>query len=151
MAIEWKGSYSVLIEEIDDQHKKLFEIGNRLYTIASEDQMEIHMDLVNYLMEELKNYTINHFAYEENLLLKNGYSLIEKHKMEHLDFVHQIQKFNVVKMDVCTKNDLLEIIMFIINWISKHIMISDKQYSKDFLTKGIIGNDIEKMKLNHVN
>ena len=80
MIFEWKDDYSVTIESIDVQHKKLFQILNHLHKSLSEQKSDTD---VNKTLKEMEAYTICHFDLEENLMNENGFEKFEEHKKEY--------------------------------------------------------------------
>lgn len=129
-AFQWKEEYNLNIEEIDKQHKKLMEIGRRAYDIAVIDDGYDRYDEIMTILDELLEYTKYHFEYEENMLKKYDYEHIHNQEEEHAFYVYKIN-------DVASREDIddnqrkvvLEIIDFLSEWISKHIMVADREYA----------------------
>lgn len=137
MMFKWRDIYSTNIAEIDKQHKKLLEIGSQLSgLIRSKDDAD-HYDEIVELLDELKNYTIYHFKEEEELMEKYGYEGLDAHKKTHQDFIDKINEVNSADIDNNQKGITMEILVFIADWIEKHILKVDHMY-KDFLNeKGV--------------
>jgi len=132
----WKEEYSVNIEAIDNQHKKLFEIGRKVsHLIFSNDTLVNNEDIVN-IFNELKKYTEFHFRFEEKLLQENGYAHYVTHKYEHDLLIEKIKKIESNNSGSLQKEILMELINFVFEWISNHIVKGDMKY-KDFLGKNI--------------
>ncbi len=155
MAMEWHPQYSVNDQKIDDQHKKLFAMGARLYALAGKDA---DMCSFHEILEGLVAYTKDHFTHEEAYLLRNGYSKREQHLLEHQDFIDRVNGFLLETTDASHDGDaagkdaagserlgagsagndrIFRAILFVTEWISRHISQSDKDYSKEFRKKGI--------------
>ena len=115
MIFKWKERFETGIEEIDKQHKRLFEIGTQIYNLASKDDGTDHYDAIVGLIHELKDYTVYHFRYEEEQLEKANYSDIEAHKMEHQRFIDKLNETEAEDIDVNQKQVLMDMIEFIIN------------------------------------
>ena len=126
--IKWKPELATGIAKIDEQHMKLIEISARTYALAKNKDEVDHYDDIVKLLEELKDYTHYHFAYEEALLEKFGYAKLEDHKMEHYLFLKRIAKANLSKIDQDQTASVLKILNMLVDWISSHIMETDKQY-----------------------
>ena len=76
-AINWNEGYSVKIETIDNQHKKLIELINSFYeNINNGSNKERLLELI----KAMKDYTIYHFSTEEKYLKKVKYPDFNKHK-----------------------------------------------------------------------
>jgi hemerythrin-like metal-binding protein len=74
--LAWKESYSVGINQIDEQHKVLFQMLNKLYDAMKEGKGKAV--LVN-LLSELFEYTKYHFKTEEDIITKYNYSKVKEH------------------------------------------------------------------------
>ncbi|SHJ86734.1 bacteriohemerythrin [Paramaledivibacter caminithermalis] len=134
---KWKELYSCNISKIDDQHKKLFEIGYKLSDLVrSKDDLD-HYDEIIELINELTKYTIYHFETEEKLMEEYGFNGLEEHKKTHKAFVDKISQINISVIDEEQKRVMMEILVFIADWIEDHILKVDHMY-KDFLNeKGV--------------
>jgi len=130
MAMEWKELYSCHIPEIDQQHKRLFELGNQLYTLALRNDAEEHHNKIKMILTELQAYTVYHFEFEEALLERYGYPNLEEHKDEHQFFIKKLSEFEVDLFQQDMKEVILRLIMFVSEWISNHIVIEDKKYGR---------------------
>lgn len=129
---KWKEAYSCNINEVDMQHKKLFEIANRVYELATYESHYDNYDEIMTLLDELKEYTSYHFNCEEELMLKNSYPNYQEHRNEHILFVAKIN--NVLKKDIDSSQNqiIIDLVSFVVDWISNHILKTDLKY-KDFL------------------
>lgn len=134
---KWKDSYSCNIIEIDNQHKRLFELGSKIHSILSLKDNEDHYDEIMGVLAELKNYTVYHFQYEEELMEAHGYSKRVYHKIEHDAFIDKISEIFNKDIDDSQRTVSLELIMFIADWIEKHILKTDFAYREFFQEKGI--------------
>ncbi|MDF2523932.1 MAG: bacteriohemerythrin, partial [Clostridiales bacterium] len=54
MSFKWKNEYNCNVSDIDEQHQKLFEIGSRIYYMASLNDGIDHYDEIIAVLEELK-------------------------------------------------------------------------------------------------
>lgn len=129
---KWKNTYSCNITEIDRQHNKLFEIGSRIYDTASLQDNYDHYDEIMLILKELTDYTVYHFRYEEELMVKYGYANYEEHKIEHDFFEKKILRIARKDLEGNQNETLMEIVKFVADWISGHILKSDMGY-KDYL------------------
>ncbi|MCY6371870.1 bacteriohemerythrin [Clostridium ganghwense] len=135
--LKWKQQYSCNIVEIDKQHKTLFELGQKLYDIISlKDDFDHYDELMNAL-EEMKNYTIYHFNYEEKVMEQYNYPELEKQKKEHKAFIDKIIAMKKKDIDEDQYKVCMEMLMFIADWIEKHILKSDMNYKKFLNEKGV--------------
>lgn len=128
MAFEWKDRYVLGIDEIDSQHKKLFEIGARVYDLALLDDAYDRYDYIMEVIQELLDYTQYHFTYEEALLEKHNYERLAIHKKEHGYFVAKIRSLLTRDIDEEQSKTLQELVEFLSEWISTHITFEDRMY-----------------------
>jgi len=138
MAFEWKDRYSLGIKEIDEQHQKLFAIGNQVYDLAILNDSYDHYDEIMQLLQKLYDYTEYHFGYEENLIQTHNYQETDQHKKMHHFFVDKIRSILAKDIDENQQEAVLEILNFLSEWISSHILIADRKYVDDFKARGII-------------
>ncbi|MGE4284389.1 MAG: bacteriohemerythrin [Clostridia bacterium] len=137
MSFQWKDRYTLNIPEIDTQHKKLFEIGNNAYDLAMLDDNYDHYDEIMSIIDELLDYTQYHFGYEEELMEKYEYVDIGHQQKEHNFYVNKIKNMSSEKVDDNQQKVVLDILDFLSEWISSHILISDRKYADAFKEKGI--------------
>ena len=86
----WKKSFSVGIVEIDEQHKKLLEYLNELY---SRSKFGKETEINPMMVDRLVSYANTHFKYEEALMKKKGFPELENHKRYHASFETQLREF----------------------------------------------------------
>jgi hemerythrin len=137
MYFKWKNEYSVNVAEIDEQHKKLFQIGSRINDLAFADDEYDHYDEILSILKELKDYTQYHFNHEEKMMEKYGYERKDSHKFEHYFVIKKIEKFENSDIDENQKDTVVDLVAFISDWISSHILKEDMQYKNFFNSKGI--------------
>jgi hemerythrin-like metal-binding protein len=125
--LTWKESYSVGINQIDEQHKMLFEMLNKLYDAMREGKGKAV--LVN-LLTELFEYTKYHFKTEEDIITKYNYSKTKEHLKEHMDLKVKVEKmFEDVKSGKTSFS--IELFGFLKEWVTIHIMQKDMLYAQE--------------------
>lgn len=137
MSFQWKDRYNLNIEEIDLQHKKLFNIGARVYDLALLNDSYDHYDEIMVLLDELLEYTEYHFKFEENLMKTYNYEAFEQQEREHIFYVNKIKSISSKDIDNNQQQAIIEIVDFLSEWISSHILFSDRKYADYFKMKGI--------------
>lgn len=128
--IQWKDDYKIGIDKIDEQHKKLFEIANRAYDILTKEIVIDKYDKVIDIIEELRDYTSYHFKTEEDYMLKIGYKRFLSQKSVHDEFIKKIYSIKLDEIDENDDKQLLDILDFVVNWISEHILGADMLIGK---------------------
>ena len=125
---KWTDEYSVNSEVLDNQHKKLFEITNLLFTAFSNN---VHRVKMQEILSELQQYTKYHFTEEENLLQQKGLPLPDWHRQTHKDFIGKIDDF-AAKFKAGKLGVTYEMMGFLRKWLTEHILGADKQYASAF-------------------
>lgn len=87
--IAWDNSYSLGIKSIDEQHKKLFEIVNRLYDLEENSNIK---EEIRQILYAFKDYTITHFRDEEIFMESIRFPDLMAHKELHKDIIDSLSK-----------------------------------------------------------
>jgi len=119
--LTWDATKSIGFEDIDAQHRRLFDIFNTL-TRAMETNQE--WPAVKNAVDDLVQYAITHFRDEERIMREYDYPGVEKHVQEHTLFLGKVGQFEFGKMmhDPGLAN---EIFMFLADWIIEHTSTED--------------------------
>ncbi|MEN6460674.1 MAG: bacteriohemerythrin [Syntrophomonas sp.] len=125
--ITWREEFSIGVKDIDDQHKQLFDIANRAYELLKDEMRDDKYDGIIAIIEELKEYTVYHFNFEQGYMAKIGYKKLLSHKVLHDDFIEKINNVNMNKIDEDQGQYLLDILEFVVKWIEGHILGQDKK------------------------
>ncbi len=131
--IEWTEDFSVRVEEIDNQHKRLVDMINELHNAMVNGKGNSH---VSEIISRLVDYSVYHFKTEEEYFYKFNYSDTDKHKKKHSDFVDTVGKF---KSEYENNEVMLtiEIMQFLSSWLQNHILGEDMKYSDFFVDNGL--------------
>ncbi len=140
MSFQWKDRYNLDIPSIDTQHKKLFEIGARVYDLTVADDNYDHYDEILIIINELLEYTEYHFKYEEELMNKYGYNELSGQQHDHAFYIDKIKSIASKDIDEKQNETLLSLVDFLSQWISSHIVFSDRKYAVYFKENGIEPN-----------
>ncbi len=132
--MQWKEEYSVKVDEIDEQHKKLIDIINKLYITVSASV--VNENNLGKIFKELVDYADYHFETEEKYFDKFDYPQKEKHKLEHVKYTQKVLdwyiQYNNGKIGIS-----LEVTDFLVSWWTNHILNVDKGYSEFFNGHGL--------------
>ncbi len=130
----WGPQYSVLVDEMDNQHKKLFDYINELNEAMMEGKGNAAL---SGILGKLEGYTREHFKSEEELLKKQGYPDLERQVHEHKNFVEKVSQMRqdqeAGKMMVSLKT-----LSFLREWLQNHIMKQDRNYGNWMKENGLI-------------
>ena len=69
--LDWESKYEINVVEVDNQHKKLFTILNNLHESLCKGGEKAEQAK---LLDELIDYTVDHFSTEEKAVSGNGIS-----------------------------------------------------------------------------
>lgn len=127
--IKWKPEYEVGIEIVDEQHKMLFRIADKAYDLLKNEFITDKYDAMVEILRELREYAAFHFETEENYLEKVGFKKLFSHKMEHAEFIKQIDAVDLEELDLNQEEHVLTLLQFIVNWIDRHILEKDQQFA----------------------
>lgn len=131
--ISWTSALSTGVQEIDTQHKNLIEIVNRLNDAMQGGQGK---DALGTVLDELVQYTVYHFGTEEKLMSEHDYAEKDKHFAEHRQLVADVSAFKE-KFDGGNVMLSTEIMNFLRDWLSKHIMGTDKKLGQALNAVGV--------------
>ena len=122
--IEWNQRYSVGIEELDEQHSRLFSI---FYTLLEVGDISLKSKEVADALADLSAYTYEHFTVEEKYMAECGYPDLESHIRIHDAFRKKIGVLCSDKSEKQAKN-LTEILSKLYEWLVTHVCSCDQQY-----------------------
>jgi len=130
--IKWDDSYSVGVHSLDEQHKKLVAMANQLHEAMSAGKGK---EVIEPILNDMLDYTRQHFSAEEKLLEKYNYPGLGDQKREHEAF---FKKVTEMQLELKAKNLTLsiEVSQFLRSWITGHILGIDKQYTHFLNSKG---------------
>lgn len=131
--IVWTPELSVGIQEIDEQHKTLVDILNQLHVAIMQHHASAE---VVHILDELVEYTRIHFAVEESLMRVLDYPDYEAHHAEHEKLIAQVQQFRHRVIDD-GRAITFELLHFLKQWLTVHIMESDQRYTEHFIQRGV--------------
>jgi len=122
--VGWSEEYVLGLDGIDEQHKSLFEIINRIWQgiIDRADNAQLAA-----LVDELEHYTRIHFVAEEAFMQSTNYPDFEAHKRIHQTFVDRVEQ---EKAAIAAGRIVsLELVNFLQEWLAEHIKVSDREYA----------------------
>ncbi len=117
----WQAELDTGIDVIDQQHQRIVALINQLAEATGRDDQAA-------VLEELVDYTLSHFAFEEELLEESGYTFGPAHKRVHDMFVRRVGEYRMrfeAGEDITT-----ELKGMLARWLFNHIRSDDKSYSK---------------------
>jgi hemerythrin len=122
--LNWSDQYSVGVKQMDDQHRTLVGILNKLY-----DAMMNHcaIEVTEPLVIQLVQYTQTHFADEEALMAATDFPELKEHREQHRRLIERVQS----EVSHAARKDLfqpVQLLHFLKEWLTIHILQEDKLY-----------------------
>lgn len=131
MLFLWKKSYEIGVAEIDMQHRRLVGMINELSDAMMERRGQ---RAVKHVLDELKDFIVEHFETEESVMEKSGYPDLPQHRIKHVELTRQVLEFRE-KARGDQQLEAIELLDFLCDWLRNHMMVFDKEvgkYLKDF-------------------
>ncbi|MHA6206165.1 bacteriohemerythrin [Dyella soli] len=116
----WQDDLNTGIKVIDNQHRRIVEMINHLHdAMDRRDRQEL-----NDILDELVDYTLSHFAFEESLMEDADYEFTRAHKRVHEVFVKRVSEYRLrFRTGEDISNELLQTLS---HWLFNHIRNDDK-------------------------
>ena len=112
------------VPQIDDEHKKLFELISDVDTALKADADSVSTAMA--LLNELKQYAITHFAHEEAYMASINDPELPRQQKEHQAFVNKVNSYRFSDItDETARKLILELLEYLSKWLMSHILGSD--------------------------
>lgn len=120
----WQDDLNTGIDVIDAQHQRIVEMINRLHvTNKNMERMA-----VAEVVDELVDYTLSHFAFEEELMEEAGYPFSAAHKRVHEVFSKRVGEY---RLRFEAGEDIVDELRSLLSrWLFNHIRSDDKAYAE---------------------
>jgi hemerythrin len=124
MKVEWQDYLSVGVEEIDHQHKLLFDKYNAFFTAYYERRGD---EEVIRLFSFLEDYVATHFSDEERLQQRIGFPDYQKHRKQHLELTRKVAELKERLGNEGADPSLLSSAgLLMTGWLIEHISVMDR-------------------------
>lgn len=123
MRIQWSKDLELGIQVIDSQHQRIVEYINELDMAVRHHSK----DGVGHVLNELVDYTLSHFAFEESMMEEAGYPFLNAHKKVHELFTRRISSY--VQKHSMGQDISKELLTTLETWLVNHIQHDDKDYA----------------------
>lgn len=127
--------YYTGIELIDREHRKLFEIIEQANSLIKAELLHDKYDEIVGILEQLKDYTKEHFRDEEEYMESIQYSGLPAQRRAHEAFVEKLMEINLEEIDEHQQEYLEELMEFLLGWLINHILKVDKRISEESRTE----------------
>jgi hemerythrin len=126
-AFAFTDKYKTGIEFVDEEHRRLFEIIKETNDVIHAELLHDKYDPIIDILNQLKEYTITHFADEEKYMESIGYEGITLQRIAHNAFVERLNEIDLDDMDDNQQEYLEDLIDFLLEWLINHILKMDKK------------------------
>jgi diguanylate cyclase (GGDEF)-like protein/hemerythrin-like metal-binding protein len=120
--VEWNEGLSLGVKALDDDHKNLLNIINKLSLAISNDEAQ---NFIESIFEDLHNYAIDHFHREEELLKKCNCKKLDEHIKQHREFSSKIPELKANLSHSKDSSTAQEVSFFLTDWLFNHIIEED--------------------------
>jgi len=122
--LTWNHELDTKIPVIDNQHRRIVDYINELHEAIEGGDRK----LVGEVLEQLVDYTLSHFTFEEELMEQAGYVFISAHKKVHGMFTRKVadyqQRFELGE-DIAR-----QLLTTLRTWLINHIRRDDADYAE---------------------
>lgn len=121
--ITWRETYNIGIDEVDHQHQELVVKLNEFLDACIQQQGK---EKIMETLAFLRDYTVEHFRSEEDIMLKYNYPEYAEHKKDHDDFVASVLELEAgIQTQGATIVSTLKLNRTLTDWLLTHISKSD--------------------------
>ncbi len=124
---EFTDEYLTGIELVDAEHKELFRIVDKANQLVKNFDSLSGYDSIMQILNELKEYTKEHFADEEEYMEGIQYEGLSAQKRAHEAFVDKLENISLDQIDANPQENLQELLEFLLGWLINHILYTDKK------------------------
>ncbi|HET7832638.1 MAG TPA: bacteriohemerythrin [Gallionella sp.] len=122
----WTAALDTGIGVIDKQHRRIVDCINQLHDahVNGHDREQI-----SNVIDELVDYTLSHFSFEEAMQDEAKYPFCKAHKRVHETFANRVKDYQArfaQGEDVCK-----ELHVLLVTWLFNHITREDADYVED--------------------
>jgi len=120
--LDWSDDLDTGITVIDDQHKRIVAMINQL-DAAQRSASKVQAGAV---IDELIDYTVSHFAFEEAMIEEAGYIFTKAHKRVHALFIKRVEDY---RERFKRGEDIADELKGMLGrWLFSHIRSDDRNY-----------------------
>jgi len=124
---EFTDEFLTGIHLIDIEHKELFGIVEKANRLVKSYNDLSGYDNIIQILNELKDYTKEHFADEEEYMESIHYQGLEAQKRAHEAFIDKLECIDLNEIEDNPKEYLQELLEFLLGWLINHILYTDKK------------------------
>lgn len=123
---EFTKEYWTGIDLIDQEHKELFRIVEKVNKLVRYEEM-FDIDGIMNVLHDLQEYVKFHFRDEEEYMESIHYEGLAAQKRAHESFVDKVENIDVDKIRENPKEYMQSLVEFLLGWLINHILYTDKK------------------------
>ena len=127
---EMKDEYLTGIEQIDNEHRVLFEIAEEIYQLCVNEFVPDKYDHITNLIQRLKDYSAMHFKNEEDYMESIQYKRMFTQKIQHDNFIRKLDNMDLEIVDQNQEQIIKDLLKFVTDWLIAHILETDKRIAE---------------------
>ncbi len=121
--LTWSADLDTGIDVIDKQHKRIVDYINELHDARTSGHKK---EDIGKVIDELVDYTLSHFTFEESLQEEAHYPFMKAHKKVHDLFVKRVAEYQErFKLGEDVSEELNNLL---VTWLFNHIKRDDADY-----------------------
>lgn len=120
---EWAQDMVIDNGPIDEDHKRLVDLVNRLHDATSQG---LGKEVVGDILTDLIGYTADHLRKEEESMAQAGFPNLDHHKIGHQAFVDNLCKLKK-RYEEGSISVAAQLSTILRDWLSLHIRRSDRE------------------------
>jgi hemerythrin len=124
---EFTDDYLTGIALVDAEHKELFRIVDKANQLVKSFDELSGYDSIIEILNELKEYTREHFSDEEEYMESIQYEGLSAQKRAHEAFIDKLENIDLAQIDANPQEYLQELLEFLLGWLINHILYTDKK------------------------
>lgn len=121
---ELKEQYLTGVEQIDNQHRKIFKLADDAYQLLKDENILFKDERLFTIISGLRDYTQYHFTEEELYMEQIQYAELEFQKAQHRKFILELDKLSQETVRVSLENQddgIDKVLAYLANWLQEHI------------------------------
>ena len=140
--IEWSSNLETRIPVIDNQHRRIVDYINKLQGAIEAGTR----DTVGEVLDELVDYTLTHFAFEEELMAMVEHPFSENHARIHRLFADRMDEYQ--RRYSAGEDVAAELNAILSSWLMNHIQHDDASYApavRDLVSRKEVTSPLKRM------
>jgi hemerythrin len=135
LKFKWKDEYCLGNDTIDAEHKKLFDIANKVFSTKTS---EFTLDEIKNILNQLFDYVRYHFKHEEEYMKEISSGELDYQKEKHAEIISEM---NTMLKETKGINMLeLKLAYIMQKWVLVHIIEDDMKITNSPVTSEANGD-----------